>query len=159
MLHCPVITSAMAAHIVGGHPQHNKPAGVCGTFSFKGNAKDLYFIWTVPGGLMGAWLRSIVLGTATITFHPTIAINHNGVIHYQVWTHIMLGAVPHHDMFRVEHMGQVIPSFNHSTYHLIFGPSYTIFIANQGWEAWRPQCQMWRQALAGNVRDHNYHIL
>jgi hypothetical protein len=94
VLHCPVITPPMATHIIGGHPNHGKPAGVCGTFSFKGNAKDLYFIWPVPGGLMAAWFRSVVLGTTTITFHPSTAINQNGLICYQVWIHIVMGAVP-----------------------------------------------------------------
>lgn len=146
------------AHIVGGHPNHGKPQGVCGTFSFAGKAKDLYFIWAVPGGLMAAWFRSVVLGATIITFHPAIAINQNGIIHCQVWVHIVLGAVPHPHMFRLEHMGQIIPSFNHSTYHLVFGPSYKIFITNQPWEGWGPQCQMWHQALSGNVQDHNHHV-
>jgi hypothetical protein len=146
----------MAAHIVGGHPYHNRPARVCGTFSFKGNSKDLYYIWTLPGGFtVGAWIRSVVLGTAIITFHPAAAINHNGVMQYHVWLHIALVAVPHYNAFRIEHMGHIIPPHNNFAYHLIFGPSYTFFIANQPWEIWRPQLQMWRKALTGAIPDHN----
>jgi hypothetical protein len=146
----------MAAPIVGGHPFHPRPPRACGSFSFKGNDKDFYFIWTVPGGMIAAWARSYFHNNAIITFHPAAIIVQNNVPQYQVWHHIVMAAVPPLNMFRIQRDAHVVAPTNIFSYQIPLSPSYTFSIFDQPWEQWESQHQMWRQALTGNVADHNW---
>lgn len=59
-------------HPAGAHPQNPVPVGRCGSFSFYGRNRPLLFIWTQQGHAHPtvAWIRSPLIGTAIITFHP-----------------------------------------------------------------------------------------
>jgi hypothetical protein len=146
----------MAAPIVGGHPVYDKPQGACGAFSFKGNDRDLFFFWAIPGGqMMAAWTRSSAVNTAVVTFHPADTLIINDTTHYRVFTHMIYAAVPPPNMFRIECAGQILQANNGFAYHLFHGPITMFYILDQAWEKWEPQHQMWRQAMSGNVSDHN----
>jgi hypothetical protein len=147
----------MAAQVVGGHPIYPKPQGACGSFSFKGNGNDLYFIWTVPGaGMMVAWIRSLQQGFAVVTFHPAAIIHNNNQAQYHMWLQVQLGALPHLEIFRVEQPGHIVVNpVNPLVYQLPFGLPYRFYILGHLWEEWDLQQQMWRKAVFGNVGDHN----
>jgi hypothetical protein len=80
----------------GAHPQNPIPAGRCGSFSFLSRNKPLFFIWTQHGHAHPtvAWIRSLHIGSAIVTFHPTIWAQHNGIWQYIFAANIQLAAVP-----------------------------------------------------------------
>jgi hypothetical protein len=155
-------STTMQAAPVGIHHANPRPARACGSFSFFGRGRDLYFIWTQLGHVAptAARIRSTIIGTADISFHPCMIHQHNGVWHCTVIGGVLLAAVPHPAEFNIEMHNPpaaapapLAPILN--TYVLIFWNSYTFNIANQPWERWRGQLQEWREALRAPTTMHN----
>jgi hypothetical protein len=145
---------------VGAPPANPIPRRRCGSFSFYGRWKPLYFIWTGQGAVLptAAWIRSTIVGQAIISFHPCVPQFVNGAWQLVIHRNILC-PVPHFPEFSitreingVEHL--LIPLLN-QLYSLQFGNLFRFRIRGVLWEEWRPQLQQWRKALSGPIHNHN----
>jgi len=146
-------------HPAGIHPQNPVPGGRCGSFSFLGRNKPLFFIWTQNGHAHPtmAWIRSLHVGSAIVTFHPAIWAPHNGIWQYTFAANVQLAAVPipaEFIIFQDQQLFPLAPILNRM-YILSFLHTHTIRISNAPWESWGHQLQQWRRALSGPIANHN----
>jgi hypothetical protein len=152
----------MEPNVVGIHPPPAFEARrtKCGSFSFRGTRKPLYFIWTQEGYPIqtAAYIRSIVEGSAIITFHPCVLENYDDVAQFLVLRQVAFAAVPGPQEFSVHFLqgGQWIEMLPIGrTYTLPFGVGYRFRVGGADWEEWGVQIQMHRTSLTADVGDHN----
>ena len=141
---------------LGAHPGPNPiPPRTCGSFSFLGRGRALYFVWPIQNNWIAARIRSLVEGFATITFHPCEFGEEDGAPVLDIDIGVALANVPPFQRFRIlnTETGLPVVPLHPGSYELPFGGPYSFFLEGVLWEKWGKQLQMWRHAYANG--PHN----